>query len=208
MNKRDLKLLSIFENIEQDEKIIDSTIKIQNNINIYADSKVIAISMAKFDIALAVAARTIAEVYKLQNQKTLLIDCDMYNPSLNNIFNNDNIDTGLNNIIDNNVDVDKLISHFSNNLDVVFTNKTNYPTEIFKSKQYNEFICMSKEKYDHIILIMPAIVEHQDILLNKDLITASMLVARKNKVSKKDLFDSIQFLKLNNISYVGTIFLK
>lgn len=208
MNKKDTMLLSIFSNIKDNEKIIDSTIKIQNNINIYANSKVIAVAVAKEDISLNIVARAIAEVYALQNRSTLLIDCNMYNPSINKMYNKEFIEVGLNNILEDNFNAEKLINKFSSNLDVVFTNKANYPTEIFKSKQYIEFICNAKNKYDHVILVMPSIVEHQDILLSKDLITAALLVARKNKVSKKDLFDSIQTLEVNNLPYVGTIYLK
>ena len=208
MNKKDSELMSIFSNIKDNKKIIDSTIKIQNNINIYANSKVIAIAVAKDDISLGIVARTIAEVYALQNQSTLLIDCNMYNPSLNNVYNKLFIETGLNNMLDDEFNTEKLVNKISNNLDAVFTNKANYPTKIFKSKQYAEFICNAKDKYEHVILVMPSIVEHQDILLNKELITATLLIARKNKVSKKDLFDSIQTLEVNSIPYVGTIYLK
>lgn len=208
MNKKDAKLLAAFNDIKQDERIINSTIEIQNNINIYANSKIIAIAVAKKDISLCVVARTIAEVYAIQNQSTLLIDCDMYNPSLNDVFNKEFIEVGLNDIIDDKINLNKLFYHFSNNLDVVFAKKTNYPTDIFKSKQYNDFINMAKEKYEHILLVMPELTTHQDILMNKNIITATLLIARKNKSSKKDLFDFIEILKENSIPYVGTIYLK
>ena len=208
MNKKDDKLISIFSDIKENKKIIDYTIKIQNNVNIYADSKVVAITVSKNDISLGIVARAMSEVYALQNQSTILIDCDMYDPLLNNVFNKESVEIGLNNILDDNLNMEKLVNKISNNLNVVFTNKTNYPTEIFKSKQYFEFICNAKEQYEHVILVMPSMVEHQDILLNKDLITAVLLVARKNKVSKKDLFDSIQTLETNSFPYVGTVYLK
>lgn len=208
MNKRDTKLLSIFSNLTSNKKIIDSTIKIQNNINIYANSKAIAVVAAKDDVSSDIVARTIAEVYAFQNQSTLLIDCDMYNHSLNKMYNKEFVEMGLNNILDDKFDVEKLVNKISNNLDIIFTNNDNYPTKVFKSKQYIEFVCNAKEKYEHVIFLMPSIVEHQDILLNKKLITATLLIARKNKVSKKDLFDSIQVLKANDIPYVGTIYLK
>ena len=208
MNKNDLKFIAAFENIKEDEKIISSTIKIQNSINIYADSKVIAVSVAKDDISVNIIARTLAEMYAFQNQSTLLLDCNMYTPTLNNAFNINNIEIGLNNIINEDINIDKLVNHITDNLDVVFSCKTVYPTEVFKSKNYIDFISSMKDKYQHIIIIMPSIAEHRDILINKELFTAALLVARKNKVSKKDLYDSIQVLESNNIPYVGTIYVK
>lgn len=208
MNKKDEKLISFFEDIKKDERITNSTIKIQNNINVYANSKVIAISAAKDDIAIDIVARTISEVYAMQGQSTLLIDCDMYNPSLNILFNMENVEIGLNDIFTNEVDMAKLVTHFSDNLDIVFTKKTNYPTDIFLSKEYNDFIDKAKEKYKHILLIIPSIIEHQDILLSQKIITSVLLIARKNKVSKKDLFNSISFLKSNDMPYVGVVYLK
>ena len=208
MNKRDNKLMTTFTNINQDQKLIESAIKIQNDINIYANSKIIAIAVAKTDISLDIVASTLAEVYALQNQKTLLIDCDMYAPFLNNLFNKDLVECGLDDLIGDKINMDKLINHISDKLDAVFTEKTNYPTEVFKSKNYYDFICEIKDRYEHVILVMPSIVDHQDILMSKELITATLLVARKSKVSKKDLFDSIQTLKVNDIPYVGTIYLK
>ena len=208
MNNKDIKLIDTFINIKQNKELLDSIIKIQNNINIYADSKVIAIATAEDDISLEIVARALSEVYALQEQSTLIIDCNMYNPRLNNLFCKENFEVGLNDIIDESDDYNKLINHITGNLDAVFAKNTNYPTKIFKSKKYFDFICRVKEKYEHIILIMPSIVEHQDILLRKDLITSTLLVARKNRVSKKNLFDSIQILKADNIPYVCTIYLK
>lgn len=208
MNKRDNKLLSNFKNIENNEKIIQSAIDIQNNINIYANSKAIAIAASKDDISLNVVAYALAKVYAMQNQSTLLIDCNMYNPSLNYMFNKEPFAIGLNNILDDDVNIGNLINHISNNLDAIFTSKTNYPTKIFKSKQYFEIANKLKEKYEHIIFIMPSIIEHQDILMSKELITSVLLVVRKEKVSKKDLFDSLQILEVNELPYVGTIYLK
>lgn len=208
MNKRDEKLIETFEYIKDDSKIINSTISIQNKINIYANSKIIALVVAQDDISLEITARTMSEVYSLQKQSTLLIDCNMYNPSLSRIFNNPNFEVGLNEIIDETTDANKTINHIHDNLDVVFTKKAIYPTEVFKSNQFMNFINNVKAHYEHIVLVMPALVDHQDILICKNIITAALLVARRNKVSKKDLFDSIQTLESNNIAYVGTIYLK
>lgn len=208
MNKKDIKLMSIFNDVKDDSIMIDSIVKIQNSINIYASSKVIAVAAATTDISLSVVSRALAEVYAMQNQQTILIDCNMYNPTLNNLFDKSTIEIGLNNIKDEKLDTNKLINHISKNFDAIFTNEINYPTEVFKSSQYINFINSVKEHYEHIILVMPELIEHQDILMNKDLITATLLVARKNRVSKKDLFESIQTLEINNIPYVGTIYLK
>ena len=208
MNKRDIKLISNLKNISQNQKLMNSIILIQNNINIYANSKIIALSSARDDISLCAVAHAMAEVYAIQNQSTLLIDCNMYNPLLNKMFHKENNVIGLDNIIDEKINTEKLINHISNNLDIVFANKTCYPTIVFKSKQYYDFIDNAKNEYDHIILVMPSLIEHQDILISKDLINAVLLIARKNKVSKKDLFDAINTVKTNNLPYVGVIYLK
>lgn len=180
----------------------ESVIQVQNNINIYGDSKIIAISSPRNDYHSVVAAKAIGEVYAMQEQSSLIIDCNMYNPVLSEIF-------ALESTVFIN-DVSKGLKPHSINdyLNIVLANKTIYPTNILSSNEFQSFIMDCKQKYDHIILVMPSLVEHQDILILKDIITSCVLVALKKKTNRHDLFDCIQLLNNHDLPYIGTIFIK
>lgn len=208
MNKNDEKLLTHFENIESNKNLSESIIKIQNNINIYGDSHVIVITAPKDDLALALSSYALSKIYASKNAHTLLVDCNMYNPMLRDVINSSNNKQCLNNILDKDINFNDVITHISDNLDVVFCDKKDYPTEIFKSEEYLNFIESVKEIYEHVVLIMPTVIEHQDMLLIKTIIGSSLLVVRRNRVSKKMMFGAVQFLTTNDMAYVGTIYLK
>ena len=208
MNKNDEKLLTHFENIERNKNLSESIIKTQNNINIYGDSYVIAITAPKDDLALTLSSYALSKIYASKNARTLLVDCNMYNPMLRDVINSSNNKLCLNNILDKNINFNDAITHIWDNLDVVFCDTKDYPTEIFKSEEYLNFIESVKTTYEHVVLIMPTVIEHQDMLLVKTIIGSSLLVVRRNRVSKKMLFDAVQFLTANNMAYVGAIYLK
>ena len=211
MEKNNNKVIERFANTTKDAKSIESILSIQNNINIYGNSKVIAISSPTDKSLYSVLmSKTISEVYSIECEKVLLIDCDFYNAYLfdiiNKNLNNDRI--SINSFILENKEITNCICNFKDNMDVVFCEKEIYPTKIFASKSFGQFIQDNLKRYTHIIINMPSLAAHQDVLLIKDVITAIALVAKKDFTKKCDLFNSINLIKDYNLPYVGTIYLK
>lgn len=206
MDKKYENIMKIFENISEDTKMIESIIQIQNNINIYGNSKIIGVSSPKDDIHSLVVAKAIAEVYAAQNQSAIIIDCNMYNPLLQNYYKG--LEITLNDVCDENTSLESYFTSVSENLSVITCKKTVYPTEVLLSKEFHELLKEAEKRYNHVILILPAILNNQDILTLKNDLTSCVLVARKKQTKRKQLFDTIELLKENNLPYVGTIFMK
>lgn len=206
MNKRDEKLLKIFENVTDDPKIVESIIQLQNNINIHGNAKVIGVSSPKNDVTTLIAAKAIAEVYAMQNQPTLIIDCNMYNSLLQHYYGD--IKKYLNDLNDSSKSPLSLAKNLNKNLGVIVSKNTTYPSEVFLSDSFHQLLEEAKCHYEHVVMILPSIINHNDIITLKNDLTAAVLVARKKQTKREDLFDSIELLKTYNVPYIGTIFMK
>lgn len=197
-----------FQNVSKDEKWREFLVEIQNHINIYGDSKVIAIcSSVNYRFSM-LFANSLAKEYISEGSSVLLVDTNMYNPCLNNIYmhKEGDLDSSVANI--QNGDIGQRIHKESDKLFILSSKEEKLPSSVLKSENFQTFLDEAKTKYDHIILVLPPVYEHQDILLLKQHITSCLIMVQKNKISKQQLFDSTKTLEKNDISCSGICYVE
>ncbi len=186
------------------EKINEKILLIQNEINIYGQSKIISITSCENSYGACYFSCLLGQKYSLKSEKTIILDCNLYHPILSQFFDYEE-NCVLNNIMEENIDFSKMIKTENDSLSVVFSKKNDFPTEIFKSSNFCQFIDYLKNIYDHIIIITPSLVEHKDLILFKNYLSASFLVSVKELTLRKNVFEAVKFLENNHFPFIGTI---
>ena len=184
---------------------LNELIKLQNEIGVSFSTKITAVMTINNDELAAAFAKAYAYAYAEHGLKTLIIDANMYNPSFNEIFKNQ--DGFLEISEKGNKD------HFSTSFvdahtNAISLNKEIYPSEIFKSGVVQKLIENNHNSYDHFVVLVPSIKDHKEIILLKDVLTAIILVVQKNVSKKEHIFNAIQYCKENELPLAKTVVLK
>ena len=188
-------IIQNFLNVKDDPKMIESFTVLQNEMSVGFNNKVIAITTFEKDDIAAAFAKALGEVFVINKSKVLVIDANLYKPSLDQLLGENN----------SNAKDEIKVNHIGDNFDVISLNKEIYPPEIYKDGTIQKIILDSKEKYDHIILIVPTIKEHKEIYLLKDMIDAVILLCQKNITKRKDIYLASEFFIENNIPLAKTV---
>ena len=209
LNKKS-KLLEALDSPLDNQILCQSIKNVQNDINIYGNDKVIALCSPREKNICAYFSKSLSLVYAKNNEKTLLIDCDLYSCTLTNIFaeTNKNIAEFLGKKVEDKFVFENLVNKIDDNLDFIGCLNYEYPSKLLSSDSFKQFIIDLSNNYDHIILNIPPIAVHQDVLLIKDLLTAFVLVTKCDKTNRKDIFESMKVIKQFELPYIGSAFLK
>lgn len=194
------------DNVINNEKLYNSIIKLQNELVVLMnrEPKVVALVTPKTSMHSSLMAKAISEVYASNNEKTLLIDLDLHEPTIDKLYNL-NCDKSIADMtIENAKDVVVKINDY---LDVVVSQIKTYQAKFLASNDFKNVIMSLKENYEHIVVVLPPVLENQDILLLKESVDAVVLTTKKNETKIKDIKESIAFLKVNKLPYAGSIFI-
>lgn len=187
--KKKEKVINGLLNIRDNEEMKNALIYLQNEIGVSFSTKVIAISSISCDDLAAAYAKAFAEVYGYNNEKTLIIDANMYNPCLAKMLEDLKVEKG-----------DKV--------DIVSLDKEIYPAEAYKSGAVKKVLEEHKDKYTHYLILVPSIDEHKEISLIADSLDSIILVTRRNFTRKESIFNAIQYCRANNLPLAETVILK
>ena len=193
-------------NVISNKKLYNSIVKLQNDLVVYANTypKVIAI-VSPFDrVYNSLMAKSIAEVYAHNNKKTLLIDLDMHTPTMDKLFKLENEKSILDIAYKNDKNA---INKVSDNLDVILARVETYQANFLVSNEFKQALMQLKDLYDHIVVILPPILDNQDILLIKEYLDVVLLVSKKDETTIKEINKAVRFIKINRINFAGTIFI-
>ena len=192
-------------NIKDNEELFGSLTALQNEISVGFNTKIIAVVGIKGEELTAAFSKGFGEAYALNGSKSLVIDANLYNPSLAKLLNNGE-DEGDVEVVDNNQQYK--ITTLNDKLSVLSLSKQIYPSELFKSGIVQTAIKVHKDEYEHFIIIVPEIKNHKEIFLLADIIECIVLLTFKNITRKKDIFDAIQFMTANKLPLAKTVLLK
>lgn len=198
--------IEILSNYTKDSKLFEKFVALQNEINVTHDTKVIAVTSISHDLLTAAFANALALTFSFNNSKTLLIDANMYNPSLTEVLSDSTSSDAT--VLENN-DKKSELGHetinINENLDAICFDKQIYPGNVFKSNVIQDIIKKEENKYEHFIVLVPSVKEHKDVSLLKDIINSIVLVTRKDVTKKKDIYEAISFFRTNELPLAKTV---
>ena len=192
-------------NVKDNDELFEMLTTLQNEISVGFNTNVVAITGIKGEELTAAFAKAFGEAYGLNGSETLLVDANLYNPSLIKLLNAGE-DEGDIEVSDK--DQQYKITYIDDKLSALALNKQIYPSELFKSGLIQKAIKEHIDEYKHFVIIVPEIKNHKEVFLLKDIIDSIVLLTFKDITRKKDIFDAIQFMRANELPLAKTVLLK
>lgn len=197
------KLQEGLAHVKDNESIFKSLTTLQNEISVYHKTKVIAVTGIKDEALAAAFAKGLAEAYSLNGSSSLIIDANLYNPSLLSFLGESDGDVSF-----KEGGKDFKLTFIDENTKAICLDKEIYPSIVFKSGLIQKTIKDNESKYEHFIVIVPDIKEHKEVTLLGDVVDSIILVTQKNITVKKHIFDALEFFRENNLPLAKTVVLK
>lgn len=192
------KIINGLLNASLDDETIDRLTSLQNEIGVSFSTKVIAITSINDDSLAVAFAKAFASAYSVNNERTLIIDANLYNPLLRRALKeNDGERSG-----------GYKVTFVDGKTNAVCLQKETYPSEVLKGGIVQKIINENQGNYDHFVVLVPSIKEHKEIVLLKDVLTAIVLVAQKDVTKKEHIFNAIQYCAANQLPLAKTVVLK
>ena len=201
--------VEVLSNFNKESELFQKFITLQNEINVTHDTKVIAVTSIENDLLTAAFANALALTYAFNDSKTMIIDANMYNPSLNEVLCDSNSSDVC--VLENNDNKSELAhetTKVNENLDALCFDKQVYPGNVFKSKVIQDVIKKEGSKYEHFIILVPSIKEHKEVSLLKDVLKSIVLVVRKDVTKKKDIYEAISFFREAELPLAKTVIIE
>ena len=192
------RMISNLLDIKHDEDLFKSLTTLQNEMAVGFETKVIAISSVKNDSISAAFAKGLADAYALNKENVLLIDANLYNPSLEKVLGDDEAKQ----------EGEYRIHDFGEGVSALYLEKQVYPGEIYKSGAIQKIVKEQSPKYKHIVIITPSIKEHKEIVLLRDIIQSIILVSERNVTLKKHIYEACAFFAEEKLPLAKTVVLK
>ena len=201
--------LDYLSHVNSNDSLFKNLTQLQNEINVYFDTKVLAITSIDDDMLAAAFAKALADAYSINGSNALIVDANLYNPSLESYINNHN-DSDTITISERSQTLKGFNREqaLSGNVKTICLDRQIYPGNAFKDKAVHKIVESSKNGYEHIIVLVPSVKEHKDIVLLKDIVNSSLLVVQRNVTKKEDIFNAIQFFKASELPLAKTIVIK
>lgn len=174
-------------NVEQGSSLFSSLTDLQNAICVTNPCKVIAVASVDDDELSCAFAKAMQDVYAKNGSSAFVLDANLYNPLFCEKYPKDKKDKS-----------ETFIS----------LEKNVYPSEYFKNGKIEKVLLKKKSNFDHIIIIVPSLKNHQEISLFKEMVDTVLVVTRRNDTTKKDLYNVISFLKEKELPLATCVVLK
>ena len=196
-------------NVKENEGMLERITKLQNEINVEFDSKIIAVATISDSKLSAALAKALADTYDINESTSLIIDANLYDPCLMDMINvQEDSNSEEIKIKDKSSIEGYKVHQLSKNTKLVSVNKQKYPANFFKNKVIESWIKNEFKDIDHIIIVVPTLQEHKEILLLKDVLKCGLLVTQRGATKKKDIFEAISYFKENDLPLASTVILK
>ena len=182
-------------NVKEREDLQQRLTTLQNEIGVSFETKVIAVTSINDDELSARFAKGFADAYALNGASTLIIDANLYNPSLSVVLGK-----GENKNAEQ-YELDKSVSCYCFQKEV-------YPSAYIKEGNVHKIINEKKEQFDHVIILLPSVKKHKEIVLFKDVLNAVVLLTERNKTRKQDIYEASCYFKQEELPLAKVVLLK
>ncbi len=204
-NRKRQAIINNLLNVSNDSKIYKKLLKLQNDLFLETQSKVIAIVSVDDDYLSASFAKAFYDTYSINGNNAYVIDANLYNPCLLSIISKNNNagkeSSGMPGYLSTSPNNDKLSRFIEIKKDI-------YPGKTFKDGGLQKIIDEHSRSADNLIIIFPSIKEHKEIALLAEKIDYIFLICQQNVTTKNDIYNSIKFLEYNSLPFTKTIILK
>lgn len=139
-----------------------------------------------------------------QGKKTIIIDCDLRNPTQHEIFNLKN-DYGLTEYCLSRVKLEEIIKHTDiSNLDIITPGlMPPNPVYVIKSPKFNELLSILKKQYQQIVLDSCPVNVASDSSIVSTMVDGTLVVIRSNKTERKSVQRAVNSLRMAQANLLG-----
>ena len=185
---------------------------VRTNINFMAvdhDIKSLAFTSANISEGKSTVAANVAVTYAQAGRRVLLIDADLRRPTVHSTFDLSNR-VGLSTIISSNakeVDLDSVVQNSGvNNLFVLTAGPVPpNPSELIASNRMRDFVKLTEEHYDLIIIDLAPVLEVSDTQELASHLDGVALVVRQGRTQKMAIRRAVEMLKFAKVRILGYI---
>ncbi len=171
--------------------------------------KVLMVGSAADSEGKSIVAVNLALMLAKNDKRTLLIEGNMFNPSIANMLNlSIDGDLAIDEYLTSNIPVDMLPSPKAFPLVSLLACKKplSNSSEIINSKLMAEFVEKSKRHFDYIIIDTPPMAFSSDAESIAELADAALMVIKQNASTVNRINDIIEILEGSNIDVLGCVF--
>lgn len=168
--------------------------------------KTILITSAKRKEGKSTICGNTAMAFAKNDEKVLLIDCDLRNPSVHTIFNIAN-EYGLSEVLLGNKKLEEVINHYDENLDIITSGTIPpNPSEMIESKSMERLLEQLEEFYDLVILdSSPVTMASESQVLSRK-VDGTILVARKYETKINEIKETKELIENVGGKIIGGVF--
>ncbi|MEI3046531.1 MAG: CpsD/CapB family tyrosine-protein kinase [Romboutsia timonensis] len=184
--------------------ILESYKNMRTSLIVNKDIKTILVTSSDMDEGKTTVISSLAKCFsELEDKKTLLIDCDLRNPSIHRHFELDN-EKGLIDVIEEGSFKEYIKK--VDDLHILTTGrKTKKPAELLESDYMKNFIEEAKEYYDYIFIDSPPVSRVNDACILANYIDGTVIVSASNEVDIDLAKLTKKRLSKVNANFIGVI---
>ena len=173
-------------------------------LNSDSEKKVIMIASSGNGDGRSTTAAYLSLSLAKSGKKTMLIDCDLKNPNIHNMFDLTN-DKGLVNYLSGDAPFEKVVKTTKlKNLSIMTCGITTVSyAELFVSSKYKEFITSLKEDFDYIIIDTPPVTIGADAEALSKYTDGCVLVVNAGKTERQTVIKVKGILEKANANIIG-----
>lgn len=148
-------------------------------------------------------AANLASCIASDDKKVCLIDLDIRNPQLHEIYGVA-FEDGLADYFENVINKTKLIKRTFENVDLITVGEDiPNPTQFLSSEKLKALVNELKETYDYILIDTPPVLEFNDALVASTVADGVLYNIAIDQTRKRDVYEGIKMLKNVNAPIVG-----
>lgn len=189
--------------LEKSEELINLFTVLQNEISVSFPAKITAVTSIKDDNLAASFAKAYALTYAHNGFKALIIDANLYNPCLEGLLGGSDAEVS----VDKKEESYKFIS-INEKVSAICLNKNTYPSNVYKAGVIQKFVEDNKEEYSHVVVLVPSVEEHKEVILLKEVIDSIILVTQKNVTKKGHIYNAGAFFHEASLPLAKVVVLK
>lgn len=174
-------------------------------MSLHRTLKTILITSSKHSEGKSTIACNLSMVLAQSGKKTLLLDCDLRNPSIAQKMSISN-EAGLSDLLYGNAQLDDVLYRYSENLHVITSGTIpENPVELLSSEHMKLLLDSTGEKYDFIILDSPPVMTLADTQVLAPIVNGVILVVAKGETDIKTVTRTKELLQTVDADIIGII---
>lgn len=171
-----------------------------------AENNILMFSGPTQNCGKTLVSTTLAALVAQVGERVLLIDADMRKGYVHNIFSLPN-NAGLSDVLSGKIEFSRAIQTYdAANFDVVTCGLAPpNPSELLMHDRFRQFMAWASERYDRVIIDTPPILAVTDAAVIGHIAASTLLVARHNVTSVKEMLVSVRRLQKSKVDVKGVV---